>query len=88
MIVDRDSDYIDAFPLSSKSSDDAFGAFSEYFGTTTPSEVYVWSDSAHELIKALHELRVPHGKATPGRHQANGLRSEPCAEYLTEQDHC
>ena len=73
VIVDRYSGYIDAFPLATKSADDAYGAVAEYFGTERPVDVYVWSDSAHELKRALIDLRIPHGKATPGRHQANGF---------------
>ena len=78
LIVDRYSGYLDVFPLATKSADDAFGAFVEYFGTDKPVDVYVWSDSAHELKRALSVLRVPHGKATPGRHQANGA----CEGYV------
>jgi len=73
LIVDRYSGYIDAFPLGSKTAEDAYGAFAEYFGSERPVDVYVWSDSAKELKRALLDLRIPHGRATPGRHQANGF---------------
>jgi len=73
LVVDRFTDYIDCYPLATKTADDAYGAFVEYFGKEKPSEVYIWTDSAHELKKSVKALGVPHGKATPGRHQANGF---------------
>ena len=72
VIVDRYSGYIECYPLESKTADDAHGALVDFFGTDRPVDVYIWSDSAHELIKAVGSLKVSHGKATPGRHQANG----------------
>ena len=73
MIVDRYSDYIDCFPLGRKTADDAYAAFVDFFGTERPVDVYIWSDSAPELIKSVSQLGVPHGKATPGRRQSNGF---------------
>ena len=73
LIVDRYSGYVDAFPLKTKSADDAYEAFVEYFGDYRPKDVYIWSDSAHELVKAVKTLKVPHGRGTPGRHQGNAF---------------
>ena len=67
VVVDRFSKYIDVFPLRSKSAKDALSAFLEYFGPNRPAEVYVWSDSAHELTHAVKKLNYAHGRATPGR---------------------
>ena len=63
--VDRYSNYVDCFPLATKPADDAYGAFVEYFGTERPVDVYIWSDSAHELTKSIRKLHIPHGKAPP-----------------------
>ncbi len=57
--------------MSSKDADEAHGALKEFLGTVTPK--YMWTDSAPELIRAIHDLRIAHGKATPGRHQNNGF---------------
>ena len=73
VIVDRYTEYIDAFPLATKSADDAQAALIEYFGTDPAKEVYIWSDSAHELKRAVADMGFAHGRATPGRHQANGF---------------
>ena len=78
LIVDRATLYVDAFPLKSKSAKDALWAFNEYFGEDTPKDVYVWSDSAHELTSAVKTLGLPHGKGTPGRHTANGY----CEQWI------
>ena len=72
LIVDKHSGYLDVFPLMTKSAVYASSAFLEYFGNTIPSEAYIWSDSAPELIKSVADMGIPHGKATPGRHTANG----------------
>jgi hypothetical protein len=69
-IVDRYSDYKDCFPLYTKDADEAQGALIEFFGTARPK--YMWTDSAPELIRAIKNMKVPHGKATPSRHQNNG----------------
>ena len=73
VIVDRYSNYVDIFPLKSKDADDAYQAFVEYFGEENPTDVYIWSDSAAELTKAVKQLKVPHGRGTPGRHQGNAF---------------
>mgnify|MGYP000043257264 FL=1 len=70
-IVDRYSDYKDCFPLSRKDAEEAHSALLEFFGSFTPK--YMWTDSAPELIRAIADLRYPHGKATPSRHQNNGF---------------
>ncbi len=69
-IADRFSDYKDCFPLDTKHADEAHGALLEYFGRTRPK--YMWTDSTPELIRAISDLRIPHGKATPSRHQNSG----------------
>ena len=70
-ILDRGTDYKDCFPLLTKDADDAYGAFVEFLGKRRVE--YAWTDSAVELVKALQDLGIPHGKATPGRHQANAI---------------
>ena len=69
-VVDRYSDYVDCYPLMTKSADDAHGALLEFFGRSRPK--YMWTDSPPELIRAIKDMHVPHGKATPSRHQNNG----------------
>jgi hypothetical protein len=69
-VVDRFSDSKDCFPLATKDVDEAHGALLEYFGRSRPK--YMWTDSAPELIRAIADLKIPHGKATPARHQNNG----------------
>ena len=31
----------------------------------------MWTDRSPELIRAIKDMHVPHGKATPSRHQNN-----------------
>ena len=63
-VVDRFSDYVDCFPVMTKTADDAHGALLEFFGRSRPK--YMWTDSSPELIRAIKDmLVVPHGKATP-----------------------
>jgi hypothetical protein len=69
-IVDRFTDNKDCFPLATKDADEAHGALLEYFGRLRPK--YMWMDSTPELICAISDLKIPHGKATPSRHQNNG----------------
>ena len=71
VILDRGTDYKDCVPLLTKDADDAYGAFVEFLGKRRVE--YAWTDSAKELIKALKDLGIPHGKATPGRHTANAI---------------
>ena len=78
LIVDKYTLYVDAFPLKSKSAKDALWAFNEYFGNDSPKDVYVWSDSAHELTSAVKTFGLPHGRGTPGRHTANGY----CEQWI------
>ena len=68
-MVDRYSDYVDCYPLMTKSADDAHGDLLDFFGRGRPK--CMWTDSSPELIRAIKELHVPHGKATPSRHQNN-----------------
>ncbi len=70
-IVDRYSDYKDCFPLATKDAPEAHGALLEFFGRSRPK--YMWTDSAPELIRAISDMKIPHGKATPSRHQNNGF---------------
>ena len=70
VVVDRYSEYVGCFPLMSKAADDAHGALLDFFGPSRPK--YMWTDSSPELIRAIKDMRVPHGKATPSRHQNNG----------------
>ena len=72
IVVDRYSGFIDAYPLMSKSAEDVHASLVDYFGSDRPQNVYMWSDSAPELIKAVHKMGICHGKALPGRHQHNG----------------
>ena len=69
VIVDRATDYMDCFPLQTKSAPDAAGALTEYLGTVKPKRIY--TDAAPELIRACKDLRYPHDKSTPYRHQSN-----------------
>ena len=70
-IVDRYSNYIDCYPLMTKTADDAYGELLDFFGRARPR--YMWTDSSPELIRAIKDLRVPHGKAVPSRHQNNAF---------------
>ncbi len=73
IVVDRYSKYLDCFPLRSKSAQDAVAAFREFFSSDAPTDVYIWSDSAHELTSAAKSMGFTHGRGTPGRHQATGV---------------
>ena len=86
VILDRGSDYKDCFPLLTKDADDAYGAFVEFLGKRRAG--YAWTDSAKELIKALKDVRIPHGKATPGRHTANAICERPCGRLLKGRGRC
>ena len=70
VVVDRYSDYVDCYPLMTKTADDAHGALLDFFVRSRPK--YMWTDSSPELIRAIKDMHVPHGKATPSRHQNNG----------------
>ena len=70
VVVDRYSEYVDCFPLMTKTADDAHGALLDFFGRNRPK--YMWTHSSPELIRAIKDMNVPHGKATPSRHQNNG----------------
>ena len=59
LIVDKFNDYADAFPLKRKTAKDALYDFNEYFGNDSPTDVYIWSDSAHELTSAVKTLGFP-----------------------------
>ena len=61
------SDYVDCYPLMTKSAEDAHGALLDFFSRGCPK--YMWTDSSPELIRASKDLHVPYGKATPSRHQ-------------------
>ena len=52
-----------ATPLMTKTADDAHGALLDFFGRSRPK--YMWTDSPPELIRAIKDMHVPHGKATP-----------------------
>ena len=69
VIVDRATSYIDCFPLMSRLSSDAYGALKEFYGDVAPKRLY--TDNAPELIRACKDLRYPHDKSTPHRHQSN-----------------
>ena len=57
-VIDRYSEYVDCFPLMTKSADIAHGALLEYFGRARPK--YMWTDSSPELIRAVKDMHVPH----------------------------
>ena len=59
-------------PVMRKATEDADAAFIEYLGTEKPVDMYIWSDSSPEWKRAVRKLLLPHGRATPGMHQANG----------------
>ena len=81
VIVDRATDYMDCFPLQTKSAPDAAGALTEYLGTVKPKRIY--TDAAPELIRACKDLRYPHDKSTPYRHQPNTF-CERCVRKVVE----
>ena len=54
-----------------KNTEDAKASLTDFFGTDSPKDVYLWSDSAPELIKSAKQMGICHGKALPGRHQHN-----------------
>ena len=64
-IVERYSNYIDCYRLMTKTADDAYGALLDFFGRARPR--YMWTDSSPELIRAIKDIRVPHGNAVPSR---------------------
>ena len=59
-IVDRHTNYIDCYPLMTKTADDAYGALLDFFGRARPR--YMWTDSSLELIRAIKDLRVLMGR--------------------------
>ena len=63
VVVDRYSEYVDCFPLMTKTADDAHGALLDFFGRSRPK--YMWTDNSPELSRAIKDTHVPHGKATP-----------------------
>ena len=72
VVVDRAKpEYIDCFPLMSRHSSDAYGALREFYGDVVPKRLY--TDNAPELIRACKDLRYPHDKSTPHRHQSNAF---------------
>jgi len=71
VVVDRYSGYMDAYPLMTKQADEVHASLIDYFGCDRPIDVYIWSDSAPETIKAVAKMGMCHGKALPGRHQNN-----------------
>ena len=83
VVVDRYSEYVDCFPLMTKTADDAHGALLDFFGRSRPK--YMWTDSSPELIRAIKDMHVPHGKATASRHQNNGYCDAQFARSLKEQ---
>ena len=68
-MVDQATVYTDCFPLMSRTTPDAHGAIKEFMGDVVPKRIY--TDNAPELIKACKQLRYPHDKSTPYRHQSN-----------------
>ncbi len=69
-MVDRFSGYKDCSPRTTKDTDEAHSALLRYF--VKQRTKYMWTDSAPELIRAIKDMKIPHGKATPSRHQNNG----------------
>ena len=55
-----------------KDADEAHGALLDFFGAEWRKVKYMWTDSAPELVRAISDLKIPHGKATPSRHQNTG----------------
>ena len=54
VIVDRaEPNYMDCYPLMSRTAGDAYGALSEYFGQVVPKRMY--TDNAPELIRACKD---------------------------------
>ena len=68
-MVDRATVYTDCFPLMSRHTSDSYGAIKEFMGDVVPKRIY--TDNTPELIKACKELKFPHDKSTPYRHQSN-----------------
>ena len=69
VILDRASRYKDCFPLQSRNAADAAGALGEFMGDVKPKRMY--TDNEPSLIRACKDLRYPHDKSTPHRHQSN-----------------
>ena len=72
VVYDRATRWVDAYALPSKSSDDAYACFVDFAGAQRRLG-YVWSDNSPELIKALRDFGVTHGRATPYRPETNGV---------------
>ena len=70
-VVDQGAVYTDCLPLMSHLATDAYGALMEFFGDAVPERMY--TDNAPELIRACKDLRYPHDKSTPHRHQSNAF---------------
>jgi len=71
VIYDRATRWVDAYPLVTKSADDAYACFVDFAGPSRRLG-YVWSDNSQELVKALRDF-VTHGRSTPYRAETNGI---------------
>ena len=69
IIYDLGTRYGDAFPVRSKSADEAYTAFNEFRGRAYLDYVYV--DNSRELNAAVNTLGFAKGSSTPGIPQSN-----------------
>ncbi len=71
IIHDIATKWTDAFPVRSKTADDATYAINEFRGREYLHHVYV--DNSGELNKSIKGLGFPKGSSTPGIPQSNGI---------------
>ncbi len=71
IIHDIATKWTDAFPVRSKTADDATYAINEFCGREYLHHVYV--DNSGELNKSIKGLGFPKGSSTPGIPQSNGI---------------
>ena len=72
IVLDRWSDFIDAFPATHKNATCTQLGLQEYIGLG-PKPTLVYSDGSKEIDKALKELVITHDTSTPYRPQTNGV---------------
>jgi transposase InsO family protein len=77
---------VDAYPLVNKTADEAYACFVDFAGPRRRLS-YVWTDNSQELIKALKDFGVTHGRSTPYRPETNGIAERMNRTVLERHPH-
>ena len=90
IVLDRHTNWTDAYPAETKSTDETKRGFLEFLGPyvkegVTPKVVY--TDGSKENNKALADLNRCHDTSTPYRPQTNGV-IERCGRRVKEGTTC